>query len=1141
MSMNTKLRILFIEDLPSDVDLAVLELRRERLRFDYETVCTREDLLNMLVSFRPDLIISDYMMPSYDGMQALLDVTEFDKEIPFILCTGSINEETAVRCIKAGAFDYVIKEHMTRLPFAVKEALEQVRMKREKRASDLLLTESEEKIQSIFRAAPVGIGLVVKRVFIEVNDIFCKMTGYSRNELIGYSSEMIYPSKEEYELVGTEKYKQISSYGTGSVETKFKRKDGEIINILMSSAPLDNNDLLKGVTFTALDITSMKQNEDELKASLSLLNASLESTADGILIADGKGGIIKWNQKFAEMWGLPGELLKNKDDNAAINHILGKLKEPEKFVEIVQLLYHNPEKTSFDKLEFRDGSVFERFSQPQKIDDKIVGRVWSFRDVTEQNKAEESLKLSEEKFRSIAENLTDVIFLTDTQGFLKYISPSCRIFGYSQDEFSDKHFGDFMVEGELEKALPLFNNALNSIEVSKSVLLSFKRKDGTTFFAELSGSVFIVNDEIKGVLGLLRDVSDKVKRESELRKLSRAVEQNPVSIVITNIAGIIEYANPKMCEVTGYNQSELIGRNPNVLSTHEKSREEYKALWETITSGNDWKGEFHNKKKNGELYWESATLSPIKNEKDEITHFLGIKEDITIKKALQESTKESEKRYRELFLNNPVPTYIFDETTLGFVEVNDATVEYYGYSREEFACMTLRDIRISEDIPSLHESVESLGEGVFHSVSMRHKKKDGTLFPVEITSHSLPVKNGRKTRLVLAVDITDRIMAEEQMNLAREKAEASDRLKTSFLNNISHEVRTPLNGILGFAEIMNQRGLSEEDKQESLALLHQSSDRLLNTITNYMDISLLTSGSMSNTNKEFSPYTVVKNIYENSKSLCTLKKIDLVLEVTEGDELTSLTSDQEIVKKILSHFIDNAIKFTEKGKVSLGYKIAGTELVFFVKDSGIGIDKESLSLIFEKFVKVEQSPFRISEGSGLGLSIAKGMSEMIGGKITVDSEPVNGSSFYLTLPLNAENRSFKDNSGAITWIKHSNQYAILIAEDDETNFFYLNAILSKAYSSRILHARNGREAIDLFKVNLDIRMILMDIKMPDIDGLEATKQIKGMRPEIPVIAITAYAMSGDEERVLAAGCDGYLSKPLSKEKLLRKISEFVKV
>ena len=264
MTDKNLLRILFIEDVPSDVDLGVLELRKEKLKFEHTTVCTRGDLLKAFKKFKPNLIISDYMMPTYNGLQALRDVKEIDKSMPFILFTGTVNEETAVECLKAGATDYVLKEHLLRLPFAVKEALEQTRIQIEKSAADLLLKENEEKLQSIFRAAPVGIGLVVGRIFIEVNDTFCRMTGYNRSELIGKDAETIYEKDEQNESAGIVIYRHIAEKGTGSVETRFKCKDGRVLNIFLSSTPLDKDDLSKGVTFIAMDITERKEKELEL-------------------------------------------------------------------------------------------------------------------------------------------------------------------------------------------------------------------------------------------------------------------------------------------------------------------------------------------------------------------------------------------------------------------------------------------------------------------------------------------------------------------------------------------------------------------------------------------------------------------------------------------------------------------------------------------------------------------------------------------------------------------------------------------------------------------------------------------------------------------------------------------------------------
>lgn len=331
---------------------------------------------------------------------------------------------------------------------------------------------------------------------------------------------------------------------------------------------------------------------------------------------------------------------------------------------------------------------------------------------------------------------------------------------------------------------------------------------------------------------------------------------------------------------------------------------------------------------------------------------------------MEAATISSEKRYRELFHNNPVPTYIFDENTLKFIEVNESAVNSYGYSRKEFVLMTLENIRVTDNLTSLHKWIKSLDKDAFSTYIAQHRKKAGTIFPVEITTHLLSEENGQKIRLAMATDITERVKSIEQMKLGKEKAEASDKLKTSFLNNISHEVRTPLNGILGFAEIISQNDVPDEFKKDSLAMLHESSDRLLNTITNYMDLSLLTSGNMNIHKKVFNPAEILKRLFDNYKKTCSGKKLELFLDMPDNCGFMSISSDPEVFQKIISHLLSNAMKFTEKGSINFGYITHEEELVFFVKDTGIGIGKESLEIVFDNFVKEDRGPFVITEGSG---------------------------------------------------------------------------------------------------------------------------------------------------------------------------------
>lgn len=380
MIQTNLLKILFVEDVPSDVELAVRELRKEKFKFDYTTVCTKIDLVKALKEFKPDLIISDYMTPAFNGLQALKETKAYNPDIPFILYTGSVNEETAVECIKAGANNYVIKEHLMRLPFAVKEALDQVWKNKEKRASELLLRDNEEKLQSIFSAAPVGIGLVVDRIILEINDTFCNMTGYTRRELIGKSSEILYSSTEEYLNVGNEKYRQISEKGTGSVETKFKCKDGKILNVILSSAPLDKKDHLKGVSFTVLDITERLKSEEALRESHLLFQTLSQVSPVGIFRTHIDGFTTYVNPKWLELSGLTFE--------EALGFGWLKAVHPcdKEQLEAGWQTNVNQQKSSIAEYRFlrSDGSIVWVMGSavPEWNNDKIVGYIGTITDIT---------------------------------------------------------------------------------------------------------------------------------------------------------------------------------------------------------------------------------------------------------------------------------------------------------------------------------------------------------------------------------------------------------------------------------------------------------------------------------------------------------------------------------------------------------------------------------------------------------------------------------------------------------------------------------------------------------------------------------------------------------------------------------------
>jgi len=375
-----------------------------------------------------------------------------------------------------------------------------------------------------------------------------------------------------------------------------------------------------------------------------------------------------------------------------------------------------------------------------------------------------------------------------------------------------------------------------------------------------------------------------------------------------------------------------------------------------------------------------------------------------------------------------------------------------------------------------------------------------------------------------------------ELSEAKEKAEASDRLKTAFMQNISHEVRTPLNGIIGFGSLLSEPDISEQDRIQFLSLLKASSNRLVNTITDYMDISLLVSGLMEVNIKPVKIGKVLSEINNKFSTLCKIKNITLNIILHQEGEDFELHTDYELLQKVISHLVDNAIKFTHFGSVNIGFKADREIVEIYVKDTGIGIEQNSQERIFESFMQENVSSTRGHEGSGLGLSIIKGVLNLLGGEIRVESVKGEGSTFIVSLPVE-HGILHSDGSWKPLINKELNGLPVmLIADDESTHRIYLDSFLKK-YTSRIFQARNGREAVDLCREHPEIQLVMMDIKMPVLDGFEATREIKSFRNDILIIAFTAYAMNRDRKAALDAGCDDYVAKPTDSDGLLEVLKK----
>jgi len=382
----------------------------------------------------------------------------------------------------------------------------------------------------------------------------------------------------------------------------------------------------------------------------------------------------------------------------------------------------------------------------------------------------------------------------------------------------------------------------------------------------------------------------------------------------------------------------------------------------------------------------------------------------------------------------------------------------------------------------------------------------------------------------------------KELILAKEQAEKSDRLKSAFLANMSHEIRTPMNGILGFAELLNEPNLSGEKQHEYIKIIEKSGVRMLNIINNIIDISKIEADLMHLHINVVEINEKIEFIYTFFKPEVEEKGMQLLFKNSLPSKVATIRTDTEKFYSILTNLVKNAIKYSKEGVIEFGYLKKGEFLEFYVKDTGIGISKDMKPAIFERFIQADITDKMALQGAGLGLSISKAYVEMLGGKIWVESEEGIGSTFYFTLPFNSEPEEKKVNKKNILGQNGKDQIRklkILIVEDDEISE-KLVAIELTDFTSKISIARNGIEAIEVCRNNPDIDLIMMDIQIPELNGFEATRQIRQFNKTVVIIAQTAFGLSGDREKAIKAGCNDYISKPIKKDELLSLIQKYFK-
>ena len=519
---------------------------------------------------------------------------------------------------------------------------------------------------------------------------------------------------------------------------------------------------------------------------------------------------------------------------------------------------------------------------------------------------------------------------------------------------------------------------------------------------------------------------------------------------------------------------------------------------------------------------------------------------------LNEKLKESELRYRRLFESAKDGILILDFETGNIIDANPFIVNMIDLPLEEILGKKLWEIGLfSNKEESEIAFTELKTNGYIRFENMPILKRNGKIKEVEFISNVYPVGNSKVIQCNIR-DITERVKADFQLKeslyqiklinndliLAKNKAEESDKLKSAFLANMSHEIRTPMNAIIGFSEFLLDTELSKDKLEKYVHIINASSHQLLSIINDIIDISKIESGQLYIESELVNVNKLMDEIFVSYKRLVDLKKLKLICQVSNPNKLIQVKSDESRIRQVICNLLNNAIKFTKEGEISFGYTIQENFIEFYVEDSGIGIAPENLLLIFKRFRQVNATNRQLNEGNGLGLSISKALVEKLGGTISVNSKPGIGSSFVFTIPYKNEILNAMATTSETEQQYNWDDKTILIVEDEVNNHSYISELLSVT-NAKTLHAWDGKQAVELVKNHPDISLVLMDLKMPVMDGNEAMQLIKQIEPELTVIAQTAYANSDSRKRAIKGGFDNYITKPIDSILFMEVINSYL--
>jgi len=1055
--------------------------------------------------------------------------------------------------------------------------------------------QAEEKVnkiarhyQNLIEKAPDGIMLIrADGSFKYVSPTALKIFGFDGQEIYStHPDESTHP--DDLELVLSELGKIIAdpSY-IPTIKYRYLTKAGGWKWVESTFTNLLANPDVEAIVINFRDITEQKHAEEALVESERNYRQVVNAMHETLSVISPDGTFLFVNEKAAKnlIGGFNDDVIieKNIRDFLPLDQAVKQIEKLNRVIESNQPIQ--------EEILINRGigdSWFLNTSQPIRFGPNRISAVMSMSlNITDRKIAELDLKEKQHFINSIAENSPSIIYVFDIElNRNVYTNRSVSaMLGYSQDEVSDEDPGFFekLIHPEDLKQFDEFYN--NIVEWPEQKVFEYEyrilaKASGWRWFKGHEKEFQRVDGKVVSMIGTVDDITAAkiaenavTESEEKFRLLITQMEQGlALHEAIYNDQGkMVDYrfldVNESFERLTGLSRKDILGKT--VLEVLPQTESYWIEKYDSVVKAGK-PLHFENFHKEIGKYYEVVAYRNREHQ------FAVIISDITQRKQSEIIQQIQYKIARKVLEANKLEQLL--ETVQGelsrILDTTNFLVELYNDEEKYFRRVVYRDEkddfaewkaensitgqvvkkaktfllnRTQIEKLAAEESLNLVGtpaECWLGVPLMTHSKIFGALVIQSYTNPKAFDTSSAKLLEMVAHEISifiERQRMIEDLKAAKAKAEENDRLKSAFLANMSHEIRTPMNGILGFTDLLKEPTINFNEQQKYIDVIEKSGQRLLNLINDLIDISKIEAGQVKISLSEIDILQETQILHSFFRPETDKKSVQLALRFNKIPGISRIITDRDKFLSIFSNLIKNAVKFTDTGGIEFGFEQAGSFVRFFVKDSGRGIPADKLDVIFDRFGQADVSLTRNYEGAGLGLSIAKAYVEMLGGTIGVTSKPGIGSEFYFTLPLPPDTSK---KVAPISKVVESSEakiptrkLKILVAEDDEFSMQYFTIKL-KDIASEIYFSNTGNDTIEFCRKNPDTDLVLMDIKMPGVDGLEASRKIREFNNSVIIVAQTAYALSGDREKALEAGCNDYLSKPIKKELLFQLVEKY---